>query len=116
MKNLTKIEIEKMKNHSITIYWWNFRKKQLDFEGTYFDYLKRQDFKITAITKQATIPSEAKIKGYSVYMPVGCSEITFDSYSSDIFHVLNSAIKLFLSHMGDKATLQGNYNFYNINF
>lgn len=41
---------EEVINSKITVYWWNFGKKTLDFKGSYKDYFAKNGIKTKGIT------------------------------------------------------------------
>lgn len=94
-----------------TIYWWNLGKKQLDFTGTLWEYFQKIEVKITRVKH----PKNKAIAGYKFKIPVGsytCSLVTY----SDAADAGREAAKVFLSLLGDKATLQTYGRFDRINW
>jgi hypothetical protein len=98
----------KILNETITIYWWNFRKKTLDFKGSYKDFFKKKGFKLSQKTQDGIV-------FYTLRMPCGCSNITFKTVSTEQ-DFLDTAIKLFLTYLGDKAVFETKYRTYRINW
>lgn len=81
-------------NSSLVVYWWNLGRKTLDFKGTYRDYLKRIGAKYSMIKN-----------GYRFRISTSTSSFQLDSISSKFIETANDAIVLFLTLMGDKASI-----------
>ena len=104
------MELKDAIKKQIKIYWWNFGKKTLDFEGTYEDFFKVKDIAITKISKDG-------VKGLCFKIPLSCSTIdlkVFCGYYST--QELDGAIKLFLTYLGDKALFYGYNRIYKLNW
>ena len=52
METFNKEKIKDFENSNLTIYWWNFGRKTLDFKGVVKDYLKRENIKYKISTKK----------------------------------------------------------------
>ena len=95
-------------NKSITVYWWNYSKKTLDFQGTYKEFLKKKDIKVR---------QNKGTNGYKFTFDIGSSRVVYDIYSvTDYFKVCDEVIKLFLTLIGDKSKLITERNEYKINW
>lgn len=104
------MELKEAKKKQIRIYWWNFGKKTLDFEGTYKDFFKDKDIKISKISKD-------DVKGFRFKIPVGCATIDLKILGGGwIINDLDSAIKLFLTYLGDKTRFEGYTTTYKLNW
>lgn len=94
---------EALQKH-ISIYWWNFGTRTLDFKGTYEEFFKQKGIKISKIKKF----NGDKINGLRFKVPVGSCRITIDVlYSSWFIDNFDKVIQIFLSYLGDKAKLNG---------
>lgn len=94
-------------NDIVTIYWWNMGTKKLDFTGTYADL-----FKIKGIRVKLNI-SNAERDTLKIWFNLGQSQFTIKSshnpINSNYTESFDTAIKTFLSEMGDKAQMTGMY-------
>lgn len=94
----------------IKIYWWNFGKKTLAFEGTYKDFFKDKEINISKISKD-------DVKGLRFKIPVGCAVIDLKILGGGwIIDNLDSAVKLFLTYLGDKTRFIGYNRSYKLNW
>ena len=55
LKEKTRVE-----NQIIYVYWWNFGKKTIDYQGSYAGYLKKKDIKVRIETKPAAGETKKK--------------------------------------------------------
>ena len=103
------MELKQAEEKEISIYWWNMGKKELDFKGTYKDFLKKKSVKITNIT----FPRDKKIKGLRFKYPLNTITFTIDSYDvSNAYNIVNTfdfVIKTYLTYLGDKTILNNGY-------
>jgi len=113
MKNEYKEALQKQ----ITIYWWNLGTKTLDHKGTYGEFFKKKEIKISEVKH----PNNKEYKALKFNMPIGSSRIIF--YTSlgsktawDYAEMFNNAIKLFLTYLGDKTLFYGNNREFKINW
>jgi hypothetical protein len=81
----------------ITVYWWNGSTKTLDFKGTYKDFLKEKGITARRITSNGA-------KGWHFKIPLAFCSATYDTFDADYDQCCNTAIKVFLTILGDKAT------------
>ena len=95
---------EEAEQKEIVIYWWNLGTKTLDFRGSYKDFLKRQNIKVSIICKL-----DKSIKGYRFNIPCGSSITRFDNFDGDYTASATLAIKLSLVYLGDKAKFIDGY-------
>lgn len=86
-----------------TIYWWNFGKKQLDFQGEMLDFMKQKGFKIRTITH----PRNKDVKGKQFTFSVSSADIQLRSYEQNHSEAAFHAIRLYLTILGDKAQIIG---------
>ena len=98
------MERKEAEQKQITIYWWNLGSKQLDFKGTYKDFLAQKGIKISNIS----FPIDKKTKGLRFKLSLSTT-FTIDSYDSDIINAFNIAITTYLNYLGDKALFIDGY-------
>lgn len=111
------MELKEALKKPITIYWWNFGKKTLDFKGPYKDFFKDKDIKISKISKKAGEKFLVDVKGLRFKIPVGGATIDLKILGSSwIINDLDSAIKLFLTYLGDKTRFEGYNRIYKLNW
>ena len=96
-------------NKNITVYWWNFGKKTLDYKGTYKGYLDKR-----GITAKEFIRNG--FYGYRFKISTGSDRVTLETNQYDYSKSCDDAIKIFLSLMGDKATLDTERFTYHVNW
>lgn len=87
----------------ITIYWWNFGKKTLDFQGTLKDYLKRKGIKVT----YKKYPLYPEMYTYTFRYDIGGGMVY--KYRGNYFGFLGAVkdvICFGLVYMGDKAQVE----------
>ena len=109
MKNEYKETINKALNSNITIWWWNFGKKTLDFKGTYKGYLEKRGIKIKEIN--------LKDKHYcNITFNCGCANFKIQIYGNYFIDILDTAIKVFLTYLGDKTLFEGYNRTYKLNW
>ena len=102
------MELKEALQKNITIYWWNFGTKTLDFKGTYKDFLEERDIKIKEIN--------LKDKHYwNIDFSCGSANFKIQIYGNFSIDILDTAIKQFLSYLGDRAKFQSYNREYNIN-
>lgn len=95
-------------NQQIKIYWWNFGKKILDFQGSYKDYLKQKGIHVRIIKKN-------EYQGFRFTMP-SPYKVTLDIYDYNYSHCCDEIIKVFLTLMGDRSKLITPNRDFNINW
>ena len=88
---------------TISVYWWNFRSKTIDFKGSYKDYLKMKDIKVSVIKHPIT-----KFKGYRFTIPTSSTITRHDCFGS-YKDGCDNAIEIFLTIMGDRALFIDGY-------
>ena len=88
-------------NQHVTISWWNFGKKTLDYKGTYQGYLDKRDIKVEDIVH----PNDKDYKGLRFKISVSSATCTFDIFDINYERCYFEAIKIFLSMMGDKTQI-----------
>jgi hypothetical protein len=101
---------QNLNKQHIVIYWWNFGRKKKDFEGDILDFLKEKSIKVSAIKH----PNKKEVDGTRFNMSIGSGRIIFDSFYNPNDGAL-TAIKLFLSYLGDRAQIHAGLRTYNIN-
>ena len=103
---MDKREIDTQK---ITVYWWNFGTKTLDFKGTYKDYFKRRGIKVVPFIRRG-------FYGYRFSVCIGSEKIILEAPRNEYRGSCDNIIKMFLTVMGDKSKLLTQYNEYFINW
>jgi hypothetical protein len=93
---MKKIEVEQK---DITIHWWNFGIKTLDFKGTYKECLLSKGIKF----RQIKHPVIKGSNGYRFIISCGCTKTRLDIFSNDFIRMFNDVIIHFLTCLGDKA-------------
>jgi hypothetical protein len=99
-------------NQGIRIYWWNFGKKTLDYEGTYKGFMDKKDIKVTDITIGK---GKYKSKGLHFEIPLSSCKATYETCDGD-YRAYDDAIKIFLTLMGDKSKFEASQRVYYINW
>ena len=95
---MTKKLILALGHHEISTDWWNFSKKTHEFSGTIGEYLLLKSFEITSITKNGTTSYSFKVNL--------CNSIITLTTINGFNEGAIQAIKLFLTQLGDKATIK----------
>ena len=90
----------------ITIYWWNFGKKTLDFKGSPIEYLKNKGLKSV---KKIKHPLVKGVTGYRFKMFFGSNIMTIDMFDSDYANNITLLIKILQSYVGDKSLFYDSY-------
>lgn len=93
----------------IVVYWWNFGKKTLDYRGTYKGFLDNKGIKVRAFQRRG-------FWGWHFKVSVGSCTVTLETPQADYAQSCDDVIKIFLSIMGDKATLETTRRKYLINW
>lgn len=101
---------EEDENKRIAVWWWNGGKKNLDFKGTYKEFLIQRDIIPTMITYQDTTI------GYHFRIPVSSTIATLETRSYNYAMCCDEAIQVFLLLLGDKATFETERHRYHINW
>lgn len=101
--------IEEAKEQPITLYWWNYGKKTLDFKGTYTEYFAEKEFTVTEIPQSPR-------KGTKIEFSASTTTVTIESVSNDAERDFNDAIKTYLMLLGDKALFETNRQSFRINW
>ena len=111
------MELKEALKKQIVVHWRNFGKKTLDFRGTYEDFFKEKNIKISKISKKAGERFLVDVKGFRFKIPVGSAIIDLKVFSSSwILDDLDSAIKLFTTYLGDKTLFTGYNKTYRLNW
>jgi hypothetical protein len=98
-------------NSPITLHWWNFGKKTLDFKGTINDYLKDKNFKVSTVRH----PRSKDVYGFRFKFEVSGQVVTLDIYHQKYEVASIKAIQLFLTLLGDRALIQSVYKTLTVN-
>ena len=103
-KSFVRTENEKILKENITIHWWNFGKKTLDFNGTVQEYLDKNKVKITLKYYQ---DKEHNFERCLIKVKFSCGNLTEINF---VCHNLEDAVRMIininLSYMGDKAKFE----------
>ena len=86
--------INQFLKQGITIYWWNFGSKTLDFKGNLKDYLQKRNIKYR----------KTKEGNYKFKFTIGRTKV--ESIQSDFDGGAFTVIKLFLTALGDKTSIE----------
>ena len=113
METFNKEKIKDFENSNLTIYWWNFGKKTLDFKGVVKDYLKRENIKYKILTKKDEHFNFEKLY-FKVSLKVGSMNFSFNGY--DLEDLIRMCINIRLTYLGDKSKFILNGRERTINF
>lgn len=86
-----------LQKYSVTAYWWNFRKKKLDFSGNLYDLLDAKGIKV----RRAKDRKNPTLDCYVFTTPHNIIYKHFGDVKDGAF----TALKLWYATMGDKATV-----------
>ena len=78
-------------------YWWNMRRKKLDFSGTVADLLKSKDIKVKKVKDKQNPELDC-------YVFTTCHRVTYKHFGN-VLDGAYTALKLWYATMGDKATV-----------
>ena len=106
METYNKQKIKDFEKSDLIIYWWNFGKKTLEFEGVVKDYLKRENIKYKISTKKDEHLNFEQLY-FKVSMSVGSMNFSFNGY--DLEDLIRMCINIRLTYLGYKSkfTLYG---------
>lgn len=93
---------------TIVVHWWNNGKKTLDFRGKCKDYLKERGFK--AVLKGDRLSIRVSTSSSNVVL----TQRVHNAFGA--FDAMSEAVRIFLTMMGDKATLETNCRKYLLNW
>ena len=113
-KSFVRTENEKILKENITIHWWNFGKKTLDFNGTVQEYLNKNKVKLNLKYYQ---DEEHDFERCLIKVKFSCGNLTEINF---VCHNLEDAVRMIininLSYMGDKAKCEFSGRKRTINF
>jgi hypothetical protein len=93
-----------LKETKITTHWWNMGKKKEDFHGTIKEFLDLKGIKVSKVFRQD------KISGFKfTNIAVSSRVATLTIWGYDPVYSSLEAIKIFLTMLGDKATISTMY-------
>lgn len=92
------------------IYWWNMGTKKLDHKGNVQDYFTKR-----SITVRRILSKNKEIQGFRFNISCSSSSVVLDTFLTPERAAME-AIKILLSMMGDKATIQVSHINYNMNW
>ena len=98
------MEIEKQE---ITVYWWNLGVKTLDYKGSYEGFLREKGIKVSKL--------HCKAVGWMFKVQLSSTEVRLKTFSN-LEQAMDEAIKVFLTLLGDRATLKTPRRRYNLNW
>ena len=103
-KSFIRTENEKILKENITIHWWNFGKKTLNFNGTVHEYLNKNKVKLTVKYYQ---DEEHNFERCLIKVKFSCGNLTEINF---VCHNLEDAVRMIininLSYMGDRAQFE----------
>lgn len=99
-------------NNSITVYWWNFGKKELDYDGTIKGYLKKAGIYVESIKH----PKNQNEKGYRFKIHTSTKIVVLDIFYQTYEEGSLDAIKTYLTLLGDKAKIETNHGTITVNY
>ena len=103
-KSFIRTENEKILKENITIHWWNFGKKTLDFKGTVQEYLDKNKVKLTIKYYQ---DEEHNFERCLIKVKFSCGNLTEINF---VCHNLEDAVRIIininLTYMGNKAKFE----------
>ena len=103
-KSYIRAENEKILKENITIHWWNFGKKTLDFKGTIKEYLNKNKVEIQIKYYQ---DQEHNFERNIISAKFTCGQFQEIKF---VCHNLEDTVRMIinfnLSYMGDKAQFE----------
>ena len=112
MSNYNKKQIGMCLNSDLTIYWWNFGKKTLDFKGSVNEYLKREGIKYKT---NFYVNAELELDLYKIKSKIVLGSMEFSIVSKDIYDFVRMCINIRLTYLGDRACFLFDGRFRTIN-
>jgi len=107
-----KKEVDTQLKLSIATYWWNGRKVK-DFEGSYNRWFIDRGVRISFVRH----PDQKERVGIRFRFGIGSTKFVIDAFDNDPKMSFDTAIRTFLTYLGDKALFQtGNNRQYRINY
>jgi hypothetical protein len=97
---------ENMDDDQIVIYWWNMGKKTLDYKGSYKEYLTQKGIKCGEILGR---------QGWWFRIPLVGAKADLE-IQGNWREGCDAAIRVFLTLLGDRATLYTSRRKYCINW
>lgn len=92
------------------IYWWNMGHRKIDHKGNVQDY-----FTSRSITVRRILSKSGEMQGFRFKIACSSSSVVLDTFQTPERAGMD-AIKIFLSMMGDKATVKVSYMEYKMNW
>ena len=112
MNSFSRKKIKEFKKSDLTIHWWNFGSKTLDFQGTAEEYLKRENVKYSFKSIKDEHLDFERIK-FKASMSVGSMNFKFDGYDPN--DLIRMAINIRLTYLGDKSQFKLDFRTRTIN-
>ena len=113
METYNKEKIKAFENSDLTIYWWNFDKKTLDFNGTVKEYLTKNDIKYKIKTEKDSHLNFERLK-FNAKISCGSMNFSFNGY--DLEDLIRMCFNIRLTYLGDKSKFILNGRERTINF
>lgn len=107
-----KVELIKvLSEEPLATYWWNFWSKKNDFNGTIAEYFEEKQFKVKRITHK----EHQDVNGLRFNFSLSSINNTIDVWSGSPADAALTAIKTFLTQLGDKAIIISRHRTIRIN-
>ena len=103
-KSFIRTENEKILKENITIHWWNFGKKTLNFNGTVQEYLNKNEVKLTVKYYQDEEHNFERCIATAKFPCGQFQEVKFVCHSLE--DTIRMIINFNLSYIGDKAKFE----------
>ena len=103
-KSFVRTVNEKILKENITIHWWNFGKKTLDFNGTVQEYLEKNKVKLTVKYYQDEYHNFERCLIKVKFLCGQFQEVKFVCHSLE--DVVRMVINFNLAYMGEKAKFE----------
>lgn len=101
MNTYNRKEINRILNSDLLIYWWNFNKKTLDFEGTIKEYLKKENIKLQF---KCYKDEHLDIELYNIKVHFNCGDLNNIRFTcKNIENAIKMCINIRQSYLGDKS-------------
>ena len=100
--------LKRAKDTPVTVYWWNFGTRKLDYKGTYQGLMDTKDIKVEEIEQPFMVGNREYTKrGLRFTISVSSAKSIFEIWGNEYERSFHEAIVIFLVMMGDKATVRG---------
>ena len=99
-KSFCKQENERILNSQLTIHWWNFGSKRLDFKGTAKEYLSSQ---LVKISTRYYIDEHLDIELCNIKVKLKVGSMDFAYSCKTMEDAIRMAINIRLAYLGDRS-------------